>query len=81
MSAFAGRGLMTEAVRQTVRRAFEDFGLHRVEANIQPGNLKSIGLVKRVGFMKEGFSRDYLKVDGGWRDHERWAILATDFVV
>jgi ribosomal-protein-alanine N-acetyltransferase len=58
---------------------FGDLGLHRVEANIQPGNTRSIGLVQRLGFEKEGFSRRYLKVGGEWRDHERWALLAEDF--
>jgi hypothetical protein len=31
------------------------------------------------GFVREGFSRRYLKVCGRWADHERWAILAEDF--
>jgi ribosomal-protein-alanine N-acetyltransferase len=58
---------------------FGDLGLHRVEANIQPGNIRSTGLVQRLGFEKEGFSRRYLKIGGEWRDHERWALLAEDF--
>jgi hypothetical protein len=44
-----------------------------------PGNVRSIGLVLRLGFEREGFSRRYLKVDGDWRDHERWALLAEDW--
>ena len=67
---------MTQAMRLTIRHAFDDLKLHRLEANIQPGNLPSIALVKKCGFEKEGYSPRYLKVLGEWRDHERWAIRA-----
>jgi ribosomal-protein-alanine N-acetyltransferase len=80
MKACAGRGLMTEAVRLTVAYAFRELALHRVEANIQPDNHSSVALVRRVGFRKEGFSPHYLQVGGTWRDHERWALLADEFV-
>jgi ribosomal-protein-alanine N-acetyltransferase len=59
--------------------AFEHLKLHRLQANIQPGNIASIALVKRTGFIREGFSRRYLKICGRWRDHERWAIIAEDW--
>jgi len=78
MVATAGRGLMTEAVRQTLAHAFTEIGLHRVEANIQPENLRSIALVRRLGFRLEGFSPRYLRIGGQWRDHERWALLCDD---
>jgi ribosomal-protein-alanine N-acetyltransferase len=76
---FAGherRGLMKEALRLVVRRAFAKMKLHRLEANIQPGNAASKALVKACGFVNEGYSERYLKIGGRWRDHERWAILA-----
>jgi ribosomal-protein-alanine N-acetyltransferase len=75
-AGFGGRGLMTQALRGAVRYAFEELGLHRVEASIQPGNARSVALVRRAGFSKEGFSPKLLFIDGAWRDHEHWAILA-----
>ncbi len=75
---FAGQGYMTEAIQLVMKYAFEKLKLHRLEANIQPGNDPSIALVKRAGFTREGYSRKYLKIGGRWRDHERWAIVVED---
>lgn len=75
---FAGKGFMREGMRLVFRHAFGPLGLHRLEANIQPGNRSSLALVADSGFRQEGFSPRYLKVAGRWRDHERWAILAED---
>jgi [ribosomal protein S5]-alanine N-acetyltransferase len=76
---FAGQGLMSEGISLAINHAFHPLGLHRVEANIQPKNIASINLVKRLGFTKEGFSRRYLKINGEWCDHERWALTAEDW--
>jgi ribosomal-protein-alanine N-acetyltransferase len=76
MLNFARTGLMTEALRAAVGYAFGELGLHRLEANIQPGNAASIALVRRLGFTQEGFSPCYLRINGEWMDHERWALLA-----
>jgi len=76
---FAGQGFTSEAVQLVVKYAFETLKLHRLEANIQPSNHHSIAIVKRAGFVREGFSRRYLKVCGRWRDHERWAIIVEDW--
>ncbi len=78
--AFAGherQGFMREGLQAMVRHAFRSLKLHRLEANIQPGNAASIALVKSCNFSREGYSPRYLKIGGRWRDHERWAILAS----
>jgi len=70
------KGYMKEGMLQVIRHAFDELGLHRLEANIQPGNLASIALARSTGFEYEGFSPRFLKISGEWRDHERWAVLS-----
>jgi ribosomal-protein-alanine N-acetyltransferase len=67
---------MQEGLRLAIARAFGRLRLHRLEANLQPGNSASRRLVRRLGFRREGYSPRYLKLGGRWRDHERWALLA-----
>jgi ribosomal-protein-alanine N-acetyltransferase len=75
---YARQGYMREGMQLALRFAFSELRLHRVEANIQPGNTPSLALAKKSGFRREGFSPRYLKIGGRWRDHERWAILADE---
>jgi len=69
-----GQGLMAEGLHLVMDDAFRRLKLHRLEANIQPGNRASRALVRGLGFRREGYSPRYLKIAGRWRDHERWAI-------
>ena len=72
----SGSGKMSQGLQFVLNEAFNKLKLHRLEANIQPDNYKSINFVKRNGFTKEGFSPNYLKINGKWCDHERWAIIS-----
>lgn len=77
---FAGKGYMSGGLKLVLAKVFNELQLHRIEANIQPDNIQSIGLVKKNGFHYEGFSPLYLKIDNEWRDHERWAMTYEDFI-
>lgn len=74
-----GRGLMREGLSLVIGSCFRELALHRLEANIQPRNERSIELVKSLGFRFEGLSARYLKIGGRWRDHQRWALLAEEW--
>ncbi len=76
---FARRGYATEALQLLLRFAFRKLRLHRIEASIQPHNRPSLALVKRAGFVLEGYSPRLVKIGGQWRDHQRWAILSEDW--
>ncbi|MFC4100062.1 GNAT family N-acetyltransferase [Paenibacillus xanthanilyticus] len=65
----ANRGLMTEALSAVIRHAFDELGLHRIEANIMPRNAASLGVVGKLGFYEEGLALKYLFINGRWEDH------------
>jgi ribosomal-protein-alanine N-acetyltransferase len=72
----AGSGLMREAMHPVQRHAFADLRLHRLQANVQPGNERSPGLLRTTGWRKEGYAERYLKIGGRWRDHVMFAVTA-----
>jgi thioesterase domain-containing protein len=85
--AYQGKGIMFEALQETVRFAFEDFKLHRIMANYMPTNIRSANLLSRLGFEVEGHAKKYLLINNKWEDHtltslsyEQWQILQKDSV-
>lgn len=75
-----GKGYMSSALKLVLEDIFVNLKLHRIEANIQPENTRSIQLVRSNHFRKEGYSPKYLYIDGEWRDHERWAMTYEDWL-
>lgn len=75
---YAGRGLMSAAIPTALDFAFAVLGLHRVEASCIPGNEASLAVLLKSGFREEGMAREYLRINGAWRDHIRYAILRGD---
>lgn len=76
----AGKGYMSAGLKLVLRKIFCDLELHRIEANIQPDNIRSINLIKKNQFRCEGFSPRYLKINNKWCGHERWAMTFEDFI-
>jgi ribosomal-protein-alanine N-acetyltransferase len=70
-----GRGYMSEAVKLAVDYAFHTLKLHRLEAGVMPHNLRSIRVLEKAGFHKEGIARRNVKINGVWEDHQVLAIV------
>jgi ribosomal-protein-alanine N-acetyltransferase len=66
---FQGQGLMREALEAALDYVFEEIKLHRVMAAYMPRNERSARLLKSLGFEAEGYAREYLHLNGAWRDH------------
>lgn len=73
--AYINRGYMTEAVEAVVKYGFETLGLHRIEANVMPRNACSLRVLEKCGFVNEGVSRRYLRINGVWEDHVHMVLL------
>ena len=85
---YAGRGLFAEGLRLVVDLAFtpesRGLGLHRLEANVQPANVRSAAVLRSIGFRREGFSPAYLLMPAThgsdeWRDHDRYAVTRAEW--
>ncbi|MCY0094180.1 GNAT family N-acetyltransferase [Hoeflea ulvae] len=78
---YAGKGLMHDALKSLLPHVFERMRLHRIEAACIPDNARSQRLLENVGFRREGYLNGYLKINGAWRDHLLYALIAEDWRV
>jgi [ribosomal protein S5]-alanine N-acetyltransferase len=77
---YARQGLMGDGLEALLPFVFKKLSLHRLEAACLPTNLPSEGLLRKLGFQREGYARRYLRINGEWQDHLLFALLAEDFV-
>ncbi|MBN9138831.1 GNAT family N-acetyltransferase [Phyllobacterium sp. SL163] len=75
---YAGQGYMSEALRLLISHAFTKVRLHRLEAACIPSNERSIRLLEKAGFQREGLLRSYLKINGTWQDHLLFSLIEDD---
>ena len=75
---FEGRSLMREALELSIGYMFDHIEMHRICANYAVNNQRSAGLLCRLGFLPEGYARDYLQVDGTWQDHILTSLINRD---
>lgn len=69
------QGYITEAIQKGIAVMFQEYGLHRIEANIMPKNARSLRVVQKLGFYHEGLAYRYLKINGKWEDHIHMVLL------
>lgn len=70
-----GQGIMTESLRSAIAYMFKDKNYHRIMANCMAGNIRSLNLLDRFGFIREGVAKDYLYINGQWEDHIMTALI------
>jgi ribosomal-protein-alanine N-acetyltransferase len=74
-----GQGYMYEALQAANEYVFKQLNIHRVMANFMPHNVRSNAVLRRLGFTVEGYARDYLYVNGAWRDHVLTSLTNQDW--
>lgn len=74
-----GKGYMTEGLKAATKYLFQELNFHRVMANYMPHNRRSGNVLKRLGFVIEGYARDYLLINGQWEDHIMTSLTNTNW--
>ena len=76
-----GKGYMTEALTASIAYVFRVINVHRLNASYIPSNVKSARILRKLGFVVEGYARDFLFIDGKWRDHILAGIVNPSHLV
>jgi ribosomal-protein-alanine N-acetyltransferase len=76
-----GKGIMCEVLQAGINYMQNEFNLHRIMANHLTNNHRSAKLLKKVGFEKEGYAKDYLKINGRWQDHVLNALILNSTTI
>lgn len=74
----AGKGYMVDALELLAEHAFDTMRLHRIEAACIPNNRRSVRVLEKAGFTREGLLRSYLKINDDWQDHYLYSLIADD---
>jgi [ribosomal protein S5]-alanine N-acetyltransferase len=74
-----GKGIATEAIKKIIQVSFNELNLHRLEANVIPANIASIKVLEKLNFIREGYSKNYCRINDKWQDHIRFAIINNNF--
>lgn len=69
------KGYITEALQKGIKVIFDEYKLHRIEANIMPKNTRSLRVTEKLGFYNEGLAKSYLRINGKWEDHIHMVLL------
>lgn len=78
---YEGQGFMKKIVTHTIEYGFNEMNLHRIMANHMPDNARSEGLLKSLGFTREGYAHDYLLIAGRWEDHVLNSLVNPNFQI
>ena len=74
-----GQGIMALSVAMVLDHLLgPEVGLHRVEINVRPENVRSLALCRRLGLREEGLRRGLMNIDGAWADHLSFAVVAEE---
>jgi [ribosomal protein S5]-alanine N-acetyltransferase len=76
-----GKGYMTEAMQGAIQYMFNELKMHRISASYMPHNQRSGKLLKRLGFVVEGYARDYLMINGKWEDHILTSLINQEWLM